>query len=177
MIDKNYITKLLNAARKPSDEEIEAVINKAKKRKGLNDMDVAILLNAHKQEQIDAISALAGEIKDDIYGSRVVIFAPLYISNFCVNNCKYCGYRRDNHFDRKKLNQEAIKQQAINLEKLGHKRLALEVGESPKETPIDYVVESIKTIYDNSSIRRINVNIAATTTRRATPFTHIVLDW
>jgi len=80
-----------------------------------------------------------------------------------VNNCKYCGYRRDNKFDRKKLSQEKIKEQAINLEKLGHKRLALEVGESPKETPIDYVVESIKTIYDNSSIRRINVNIAATT--------------
>jgi 2-iminoacetate synthase len=79
-----------------------------------------------------------------------------------VNNCKYCGYRRDNKFDRKKLAQEEIKKQAINLEKLGHKRLALEVGEAPKETPIDYVIESIKTIYDNSSIRRINVNIAAT---------------
>ena len=89
------------------------------------------------------------ELKDEIYGNRVVIFAPLYISNFCVNNCKYCGYRRDNKFDRKKLTQEKIKQQAINLEKLGHKRLALEVGESPKETPIEYVVESIKTIYIN----------------------------
>ncbi|QMS85395.1 [FeFe] hydrogenase H-cluster radical SAM maturase HydG [Candidatus Xianfuyuplasma coldseepsis] len=163
MIDKYYINKLLQAARHPADEEIQAILDKARKRKRLNDMDVAMLLNAHKPEQLEQIYDIAGCLKDEIYGSRVVIFAPLYISNYCVNNCKYCGYRRDNKFPRKKLTQSAIKEQAITLEKLGHKRLALEVGESPKETPIDYVVESIKTIYDNSSIRRINVNIAATT--------------
>jgi 2-iminoacetate synthase len=122
-----------------------------------------MLLNSHDHKQQREIYDIAGTLKDEIYGSRVVIFAPLYISNYCVNNCKYCGYRRDNEFPRRKLTQEDIKQQAINLEHLGHKRLALEVGESPVHTPIDYVVESIRTIYDNSSIRRINVNIAATT--------------
>lgn len=163
VIDTEYIYKILKAAKHPSMEEISRILIKAKNRKKLNHMEVAILLNAHDKKQQQTIYDIAGELKEEIYGSRVVMFAPLYISNFCVNNCKYCGYRRDNKFNRKKLNQEEIKRQAINLEKLGHKRLALEVGESPKETPIDYVVESIKTIYDNSSIRRINVNIAATT--------------
>ncbi len=162
IIDETYIRKILDAARNPNMNEIEKIIQKARHRKKLNHMDIAMLLNAHDKKQLQKISEVAGQLKDEIYGSRVVMFAPLYISNFCVNNCKYCGYRRDNNFTRKKLAQEQIKQQAINLEKLGHKRLALEVGESPKETPIDYVVESIKTIYDNSSIRRINVNIAAT---------------
>jgi 2-iminoacetate synthase len=162
MIDRAYIEKILKAAKHPTMGEIQKIMDKAQKRKKLNHMEIAILLNAHDQRQIEEIYDIAGEIKEEIYGNRVVIFAPLYISNFCVNNCKYCGYRRDNKFDRVKLKQEEIKQQAINLEKLGHKRLALEVGEAPKETPIDYVIESIKTIYDNSSIRRINVNIAAT---------------
>jgi 2-iminoacetate synthase len=163
MIDKNYINKILEAAKNPEMEEIEAIIKKAAKRKKLNHMDIAILLNAHDPSQLNRISKVAGEIKKEIYGERVVMFAPLYISNYCVNNCKYCGYKRDNHFPRKKLTQAQIKEQAINLERLGHKRLALELGEHPIETPIEYVLESIKTIYDHSSIRRINVNIAATT--------------
>jgi len=163
MIDKQYINKILSSGRNPRKDEIQVILEKAKKRENLNLVEIAMLLNAHEESQVKEIYDIAGQLKDEIYGNRVVIFAPLYISNYCVNNCKYCGYRRDNEFDRKKLAQEEIKKQAINLEKLGHKRLALEVGESPKETPIDYVVESIKTIYDNSSIRRINVNIAATT--------------
>ncbi len=162
VIDAEYINKVLEAAKNPSMEEISRILKKAKNREKLNHMEIAILLNAHDPKQLSEIYSIAGRLKEEIYGSRVVMFAPLYISNYCVNNCKYCGYRRDNKFNRKKLNQEQIKKQAINLEKLGHKRLALEVGEAPKETPIDYVVESIKTIYDNSSIRRINVNIAAT---------------
>ena len=162
MIDKKYIQKILKAGKNPTNQEIDEILKKAKGRKTLNLLEIAMLLNAHDKDQIERISRIAGELKDEIYGNRVVIFAPLYISNFCVNNCKYCGYRRDNKFPRKKLTQEQIAEQAINLEKLGHKRLALEVGEAPKETPIDYVVESIKTIYDSSSIRRINVNIAAT---------------
>jgi len=161
MIDKNYIHKVLQAGKNPDMDEIKRILEKAKKRKKLNHLDVAILLNAHEEEQLQEIYEIAGQLKKEIYGNRVVIFAPLYISNFCVNNCKYCGYRRDNKIDRLKLNQEQIKAQAINLEKLGHKRIALEVGESPTETPIDYVIDSIKTIYENSSIRRINVNIAA----------------
>ncbi len=161
MIDRNYIHKVLQAGKNPSMDEIKRILEKAKKRVKLNHLDIAILLNAHKEEQLQEIYEIAGELKKEIYGNRVVIFAPLYISNFCVNNCKYCGYKRDNKILRLKLNQEEIKEQAKNLEKLGHKRIALEVGESPKETPIDYVIESIKTIYSNSSIRRINVNIAA----------------
>jgi len=163
MIDKTYINKILKAAQNPTMEEIQMIMDKARKRLKLNHVEVAMLLNAHRPDQLREIYDIAGKLKEEIYGSRVVIFAPLYISDFCVNNCKYCGYRRDNKFDRRKLTQEEIKRQAITLEKLGHKRLALEVGEHPVETPIDYVVESIKTIYDNSSIRRINVNIAATT--------------
>ena len=163
MIDTRYIEKLLSAAKKPTMDEIRIIMDKAKKRNHLNHMDVAMLLNAHLPEQLTEIYSIAGDLKEEIYGNRVVIFAPLYISNYCVNNCKYCGYRRDNKFARRKLTQDEIKEQAINLEKLGHKRLALEVGEAPVETPIDYVVESIKTIYEHSSIRRINVNIAATT--------------
>ena len=162
MIDKQYINKILDGAKNPSHDEIDKILEKASKREKLNLMDIAILLNAHDEDQVNRIYDIAGKLKEEIYGNRVVIFAPLYISNFCVNNCKYCGYRRDNKFDRKKLQQEEIKEQAIQLEKLGHKRLALEVGEAPTETPIDYVVDSIKTIYENSSIRRINVNIAAT---------------
>jgi len=162
MINKQFINKILSSGKNPRKEEIDLILDKASKRKKLNLQEIAMLLNAHEEEQVERIYDIAGKLKEEIYGNRVVIFAPLYISNFCVNNCKYCGYRRDNEFDRKKLKQEEIKRQAINLEKLGHKRLALEVGESPKETPIDYVIDSIKTIYDNSSIRRINVNIAAT---------------
>ena len=163
VINPEYINKVLHAAKNPTMDEIHKIMRKAKNRKKLNHMDIAKLLNAHDSKQQKEIYEIAGELKEEIYGSRVVIFAPLYISNYCVNNCKYCGYRRDNKFARRKLTQAEIKAQAINLERLGHKRLALEVGEAPVETPIDYVIDSIKTIYDNSSIRRINVNIAATT--------------
>jgi len=162
MIDKAYIVNVLEGAKNPSMEEIQDILVRAKKREALSHHDIACLLNAKDPKQIEEIHDIAGQLKEEIYGSRVVMFAPLYISNFCVNNCLYCGYRRDNNFSRMKLTQEEIKNQAILLEKLGHKRLALEVGEAPKETPIDYVIESIKTIYENSSIRRINVNIAAT---------------
>lgn len=162
MINKEYINKVLETAKNPTFEEIKDIMEKAIRREKLNHIEIAMLLNAFDPEQVHRIYHIAGKLKEEIYGSRVVIFAPLYISNYCVNNCKYCGYRRDNKFARTKLTQEDIKQQAINLEKLGHKRLALEVGEAPVETPIDYVVESIKTIYESSSIRRINVNIAAT---------------
>ncbi|MCF7925692.1 MAG: [FeFe] hydrogenase H-cluster radical SAM maturase HydG [Candidatus Izimaplasma sp.] len=163
MIDKNYIYKVINNAKNPSLEDVDQVIEKARKRIKLTHHEIAILLNAKDKQHLDMIYDVAGELKQEIYGERVVIFAPLYISNYCINNCKYCGYRRDNKFHRKKLTFEEIKGQAKLLEQLGHKRLALEVGEHPKETPIDYVVKAIQTIYDHSSIRRINVNIAATT--------------
>lgn len=162
MINKTYINNILEEASNPTMEEIKKIMAKASNREKLNHLEIAKLLHAQEQKQVNEIYEIAGELKETIYGKRVVIFAPLYISNFCVNNCKYCGYRRDNHFNRRKLTQIEIARQAKNLEKLGHKRLALEVGEHQKETPIDYVLDSIKTIYDASSIRRINVNIAAT---------------
>ena len=162
MIDKQYIHKTLQAGKNPSIVEIKGILKKAERREKLSHLEIAKLLNAHEAEQLTEIYNIAGKIKNEIYGQRVVVFAPLYISNYCVNNCTYCGYRRDNKIHRLKLTQEEIKHQAVNLERLGHKRIALEVGESSKDTPIEYVLESIKTIYDNSSIRRINVNIAAT---------------
>jgi 2-iminoacetate synthase len=161
MIDKEYINKIIKAGEHPTYNEIQSILGKAGRRIKLNHLEISMLMSAYDEKQVKEIHDIAGRIKREIYGERVVMFAPLYISNFCVNNCKYCGFRRDNKFLRKKLTQEEIKEQAIQLERLGHKRLALEVGESPKETPIDYVLESIKTIYDNSSIRRINVNVAA----------------
>lgn len=164
MINKEYIYSVLDNAKNPTLEEIETVIKKASKRVKLSHHEIAVLLNTTNKSYLDLIYQVAGDIKKEIYGDRVVMFAPLYISNFCVNNCKYCGYRRDNNFDRKKLSDNEIIEQAKQLERLGHKRLALEVGEHPKETPIDYVVNAIQTIYDNSNIRRINVNIAATST-------------
>ncbi len=165
MIDKNYINKVLEAGKNPSMAEIQKILTKADNREKLSHLEIAKLLNAHQETQINEIYKIAGKLKTAIYGKRVVVFAPLYIANYCVNNCTYCGYRRDNKIHRLKLTQAEIKQQALNLEKLGHKRIALEVGESEKETPIEYILESIKTIYDNSSIRRINVNIAATTVK------------
>ncbi len=161
MIDKEYINNIIKAGENPTQNEIQNILDKASQRIKLSHLEIAKLMSAYEDKQVNEIYKIAGKLKQEIYGDRVVIFAPLYISNYCVNNCKYCGFRRDNKFTRMKLDQEQIKEQAIQLERLGHKRIALEVGESPKETPIEYVLESIKTIYDNSSIRRINVNVAA----------------
>lgn len=166
-IDHDYIEKILDESRLVSKEDVQVVINKAKNKEGLNHKDVAILLQLEDKDQLDSVYKIAGEIKESIYGKRIVMFAPLYVSNHCVNNCLYCGYRRDNKFERRKLTQEEIKNEVKILESMGHKRLALEVGEDPVNVPIDYILECIDTIYktqnDNGEIRRINVNIAATT--------------
>ncbi|EIA22170.1 ThiH protein [Candidatus Arthromitus sp. SFB-2] len=157
----------MDESRLVSKEDVQVVINKAKNKEGLNHKDVAILLQLEDKDQLDSIYKIAGEIKESIYGKRIVMFAPLYVSNHCINNCLYCGYRRDNKFERRKLTQEEIKNEVKILESMGHKRLALEVGEDPVNVPIDYILECIDTIYktqnDNGEIRRINVNIAATT--------------
>ncbi len=167
-IDDKYIWSLLDKHKNSSDEDIEKVLEKAMKREKISPEDVAILLNAKSQNQLDRIYKIAGEIKKEIYGERIVVFAPLYISDFCVNNCVYCGYKKENKFARRKLTMAEIQQEVKILEKMGHKRLALEVGEDPVNCPIDYVVEAIDTIYKTQgdkkdAIRRINVNIAATT--------------
>ena len=152
---------------------IDSIIEKARLRKGLTHKEAAILLDCDIEEKNQEIYALAEQIKKDFYGNRIVMFAPLYLSNYCVNGCVYCPYHLKNeHITRKKMTQEEIKREVIALQDMGHKRLALEVGEDPINNPIEYVLESIKTIYSikhkNGEIRRVNVNIAATTVENYT---------
>ena len=147
---------------------IDAIIEKAKLRKGLDHREASVLLACELEDRNQEIYALAEQIKKDFYGNRIVMFAPLYLSNYCINGCTYCPYHRQNkHIPRKKLTQEEIKAEVIALQDMGHKRLALECGEDPKNNPLEYILESIKTIYSikhkNGAIRRVNVNIAATT--------------
>ncbi len=149
-------------------ELIDSILEKARERKGLSHRDASVLLACEIEEKNQEIYALAEQIKKDFYGNRIVMFAPLYLSNYCVNGCLYCPYHYKNkHIARKKLTQEEIKAEVIALQDMGHKRLALEAGEDPVNNPLEYILESIKTIYSikhkNGAIRRVNVNIAATT--------------
>ncbi|RYD01968.1 thiamine biosynthesis protein ThiH [Desulforamulus aquiferis] len=166
-INDQEINRILTEAKDISPDKVREVIEKAREAKGLTPEEVAILLQNEDKELLDLMYQMASEIKLKIYGKRLVMFAPLYISDHCVNNCTYCGYRRDNKFKRRKLSQEEVAEEVKILESLGHKRLAVEAGEHPVECTIDYVLESLKTIYsikfDNGSIRRCNINIAATT--------------
>ena len=147
---------------------IDSIIEKAKLCKGLSHREASVLLACELEDRNQEIYALAEQIKKDFYGNRIVMFAPLYLSNYCINGCTYCPYHRQNkHIPRKKLTQEEIKAEVIALQDMGHKRLALEAGEDPVNNPLEYILESIKTIYSikhkNGAIRRVNVNIAATT--------------
>lgn len=149
-------------------ELIDKIIEKAKLRKGLDHREASVLLACENKEKLDEIYALAQQIKKDFYGDRIVMFAPLYLSNYCVNGCVYCPYHAKNkHICRKKLTQEEVKNEVIALQDMGHKRLAIEAGEDPVNNPIEYILDCIKTIYSikhkNGAIRRVNVNIAATT--------------
>lgn len=149
-------------------ELIDSIIQKAKLRKGLSHREAAILLECDIEEKNNEIYALAEQIKKDFYGNRIVMFAPLYLSNYCVNGCVYCPYHMKNkHIARKKMTQDEIRREVIALQDMGHKRLALEAGEDPVNNPIEYILECIDTIYSikhkNGEIRRVNVNIAATT--------------
>ncbi len=166
-IDHALIESLLDKAKNATDADIQAVIQKAEQKKGLAYDEIAILLQADKADQIEKIYNIAEKIKKDIYGNRVVVFAPLYVSNYCVNNCKYCGYKLENKFARRKLTDDEIREEVRILEKMGHKRIALEAGEDPVNCDIDYIIHAMKTIYsevsEKSNIRRINVNIASTT--------------
>lgn len=155
-------------ANKDNVELIDSIIAKARERKGLNHREASVLLACEIPEKVDEVYALAEQIKKDFYGNRIVLFAPLYLSNYCVNGCVYCPYHLKNkHIARKKLTQEEIAQEVTALQDMGHKRLAIEAGEDPVNNPIEYILECIKTIYSvkhkNGSIRRVNVNIAATT--------------
>ena len=149
-------------------ELIDQIIAKAKLRKGLSHREAAVLLDCDIEEKNQEIYALAEQIKKDFYGNRIVFFAPLYLSNYCVNGCVYCPYHLKNkHIPRKKLSQDEIRREVIALQDMGHKRLAIEAGEDPVNNPIEYILDCIHTIYSvhhkNGDIRRVNVNIAATT--------------
>lgn len=155
-------------ANKGNRELIGMILEKARQRKGLSHREAAVLLDCELEDKNQEIYALAEQMKKDIYGNRIVMFAPLYLSNYCVNGCVYCPYHiKNKHIARKKLTQEDIKKEVIALQDMGHKRLAIEAGEDPVNNPIDYILESIRTIYGiqhkNGAIRRVNVNIAATT--------------
>ncbi len=153
---------------KSNVEEIDRILEKAKERKGLTHREASVLLACDIPEKVEEMYALAEQIKKDFYGNRIVMFAPLYLSNYCVNGCVYCPYHAKNKtIPRKKLTQEEVKNEVIALQDMGHKRLAIESGEDPVNNPIEYILECIKTIYSiqhkNGAIRRVNVNIAATT--------------
>ena len=153
---------------KKNIELIDEILAKARKRKGLSHREAMVLLDCEIPEKNQEIYELAEQIKKDFYGNRIVMFAPLYLSNYCVNGCLYCPYHLKNkHIARKKLTQEEIRKEVIALQDMGHKRLAIEAGEDPVNNPIEYILDSIKTIYSikhkNGAIRRVNVNIAATT--------------
>ena len=147
---------------------IDEILQKARLRKGLSHRDASVLLACELEDKNQELYQLAEQIKKDFYGNRIVMFAPLYLSNYCVNGCLYCPYHATKkHIARKKLTQEEIRNEVIALQDMGHKRLALEAGEDPVHNPLDYILESIQTIYSikhkNGAIRRVNVNIAATT--------------
>ena len=169
-IDDQEILETIAYAKENKDnrELIFSLIERAKDCKGLTHREAMLLLEGEIPEAIDEMEKVAKMIKQKLYGNRIVMFAPLYLSNYCVNGCVYCPYHLKNkHIARKKLTQEEIKKEVIALQNMGHKRLALETGEDPINNPIEYVLESIKTIYGikhiNGAIRRVNVNIAATT--------------
>ena len=163
-------------ANKNNVELIDQILAKARPIKtdkgcrcqGLTHREASVLLATEIPEKIEEIYAIAEEIKQAFYGNRIVLFAPLYLSNYCINGCLYCPYHLKNkHIPRKKLTQEEIRQEVIALQDMGHKRLAIEAGEDPVHNPIEYILECINTIYSvhhkNGDIRRVNVNIAATT--------------
>ena len=153
---------------KRNRELIDQILNKAREMKGISHREAIVLLDCELEDKNEEIYQLARDIKQEFYGNRIVMFAPLYLSNYCINGCEYCPYHAKNkHIRRKKLTQEEIRNEVIALQDMGHKRLAIETGEDPVNCPIDYVLESIQTIYGihhkNGDIRRVNVNIAATT--------------
>ena len=169
-ISNQEILETLDYAEKNKNnlELINSILEKAKNRKGLTHREASVLLACEITDKNKEIFELANQIKHDFYGNRIVLFAPLYLSNYCINSCVYCPYHCQNiHIKRKKMTQEEIVKEVIALQDMGHKRLALEAGEDPKNNPIEYILESINTIYNvkhkNGAIRRVNVNIAATT--------------
>jgi len=166
-IDKNYIQALLADARHTPDNVVDGILDKAKDMNGLTHQEIAALLVNDNPAHLARIFEVAGKIKRHIYGNRIVMFAPLYVSDYCVNRCTYCSYNCGHSFGRRRLTMDEVREEVAQLERMGHKRIALEAGEHDKECPLDYILDCIRTIYDmkfeNGEIRRVNVNIAATT--------------
>ena len=168
IIDEARILKVLEETKEPAAKRAEEVINKAKERKGLNLEEVGVLINLKDPKLLKEMFNTAAKIKEEIYGERLVFFAPLYVSDFCVNDCAYCNFHQTNKaLKRSKLTMEQVREQVKILINMGHKRVLLEFGEDKKENPIEYVVDVINEIYkvktEKGNIRRVNVNIAATT--------------
>jgi len=163
-----YIESLLEEAAHADDAFITRALDNAEKCYALAHSEIAALLKTENPEHIARIFDIAGKIKKKIYGNRIVMFAPLYVSDYCANRCSYCSFNYGHVFERRKLTMDELRQEVKILEKMGHKRLALEAGEHDIECPIEYILECIETIYsmkfENGEIRRVNVNIAATTT-------------
>lgn len=166
-IDHQYIVDLLKQAKTSDDMKISRILDKAECFDGLTPEEVAVLLQTEKKEHLSRIFRIADKIKQHIYGDRIVMFAPLYVSDYCVNHCSYCGFNCKNKFQRTRLTMDEIREEVKILEAMGHKRLALEAGEDPLNCSIDYILECMQTIYEmktgNGEIRRVNVNIASTT--------------
>lgn len=166
-INDDLIYSLLEESKNTTKETILSILEKSRNLQVLDLKEVAMLLQCEDPELLEKMYETANYIKETIYGNRVVMFAPLYISNYCINKCSYCGFKCSNDFERKRLTDEEIEKEVRIIENMGHKRIALEAGEDDENCPIDYVLHAMDVIYktklDNGSIRRINVNIAATT--------------
>lgn len=160
------IWDLLDEAKKADSKEVMRIIDKAEACEGLTSLETAILLNVEDESILERMYQAAGKIKERIYGNRIVMFAPLYVSNYCINGCTYCGYKCSNKFNRKKLSDDEIREEVKVIEDMGHKRIVLEAGEDDNNCPIDYITHVMDVVYetkkDEGSIRRINVNVAAT---------------
>jgi 2-iminoacetate synthase len=167
-INQKYIEDLLEDAKFADNASISCSLDKAEKGEALTHTEIAGLLVNENSEHLERTFDIAGKIKKRIYGNRIIMFAPLYVSDYCVNRCAYCSFNSSHNFNRRRLLMDEVREEVKILEMMGHKRLALEAGEHDDKCPIEYILECIKTIYDmkfeNGEIRRINVNIAATTT-------------
>ena len=166
-IDDERIGSALEQGRRYSPAAVRDVLAKSLELHGLDLEELAALLWVDDSELLEEVCAAARKIKETVYGKRLVFFAPLYVSDYCVNNCTYCAYKRDNKYPRRKLTMDEVREEVMAIERMGHKRIALEAGEDPANCNIDYITDVMQTIYDthcaSGSIRRINVNIAATT--------------
>ena len=166
-INQEYIEGLLHDAKNTPEADISKILDKAERMEGLSPPEAAALLVSGNPDNLRRIFLIEGEIKRRIYGSRVVMFAPVYVSDYCVNRCVYCSYNKSHAFARRRLTMDELRKEVLELERMGHKRLALEAGEHDAMCPIEYILECIDTIYsmklENGEIRRVNVNIAATT--------------